>query len=250
MKSRIVSLTLLLGLIALWIFLSENGLYREDLFPYFRNFVRASIDEFASLRPIDDIIASFYRWICGFLIAILIGIPLGLVLGKRPAFKSVLAPYLNIMRSLSPLAWIPFAVIWFGIGDSPVIFLIFLGCFFPLLFNTINAVMGVPKVYDQLAKDYAFEKNEYFFKILFPAVLPQIVSSLRLVAGLGWIVLVPAEMLAGKEGLGFAILDARNGMRTDLLLFNMLLIALLSHGIDSLLNTLNSKAQVKWGHEQ
>jgi len=112
------------------------------------------------------------------------------------------------------------------------------------------SVSSVPKVYDQLASDFHFKGRDYFFHVLFPAVLPQIVSSLRLVSAMGWIVLVPAEMLVGREGLGFAILDARNGMRTDLLVLNMLMIALISHGIDLILQTLNKKSQVRWAHEQ
>lgn len=206
--------------------------------------------EILSGRLLNDILASLYRWICGFLLAGVVGIPAGLILGKKPFFQHFFAPYLSFFRSLSPLAWIPFAVIWFGIGDLPVVFLIFLGCVFPLLFTTMNAVFNVPKVYDQLASDYHFKGTEYFFEILFPAVLPQIVSSLRLMAGLAWIVLVPAEMLAGKEGLGFAILDARNGMRTDLLVLNMIVIAGIGHLIDHGLQTLNLKSKVRWSHEQ
>ncbi len=125
-----------------------------------------------------------------------------------------------------------------------------MGSVFPLLFTTVSAVTNVPKVYDQFANDYGIHGKEYFLEILFPAILPQIVSSLRLVASLAWIVLVPAEMLAGSEGLGFAILDARNGLRTDLLVLNMAVVALISHVIDRLLERLNQKSQVRWSHEQ
>jgi NitT/TauT family transport system permease protein len=214
------------------------------------DFVIAAKTEILSGRLLGDILASLYRWVCGFLLAGAIGIPAGLVLGKYAFPRELLAPYLSLFRSLSPLAWIPFAVIWFGIGDLPVVFLIFLGCVFPMLFATMNAVANVPKVYDQLAADYHFHGTGYFFEILFPAVLPQIVASLRLMAGLAWVVLVPAEMLAGKEGLGFAILDARNGMRMDLLVLNMLVIAVVGHLMDQGLQTLNRKSKVRWSYEQ
>jgi NitT/TauT family transport system permease protein len=250
MKSKWLSTIFIIFIIISWMTLSEIKFYRSDLFPYFFDFLKSAQGEILSGRLMKDIIASLFRWGSGFFLAVLIGIPFGLSIGKNQIFQSFLSPYLNLFRSLSPLAWIPFAVIWFGIGDAPVIFLIFLGCSFPLIFSTINALKNVPKVYDQLAKDYHFEGTEYFSEILFPAILPQVISSLRLIAGLAWIVLVPAEMLAGKEGLGFAILDARNGLRTDLLVFNMLVVALIAHGVDVLLEKLNKRSKARWSYEQ
>ncbi|MEK2646960.1 ABC transporter permease [Bdellovibrio sp. BCCA] len=248
--SRVCSIFFLVVLVVLWEVLSRLQVYREDFFPYLKTFIEATTHEISSGRLLVDLMASLYRWVCGFLLSALVGIPVGLLLGRSESFRQFISPYLNFFRSLSPLAWIPFAVIWFGIGDMPVIFLIFLGCVFPLLFATMNAVFHVPKVYDQLARDYHFSGAEYFFEILFPAVLPQIVSSLRLVSGLAWIVLVPAEMLAGKEGVGFAISDARNGMRTDLLVLNMIVIAVIAHFIDYGLQRLNRKSHVRWSYEQ
>lgn len=249
MRAKLLSLSILIFLFILWVALSHHQIINQDSFPNFGDFLASSKTEIISGRFIKDLFASLFRWSCGFFLAAMVGIPLGLFLGKKPFVLNVFLPYLNTFRSLSPLAWIPFAVIWFGIGDLPVIFLIFLGSVFPLLFTTLSAVSGVPKVYDQLARDYSIIGGDYFFTILFPSVLPQIVSSLRLVAGLAWIVLVPAEMLAGKEGLGFAILDARNGLRTDLLVFNMIAIALVAQAIDVLLKRFNEHSQVRWGHE-
>lgn len=240
----------LILIFVLWGTLSHLKSYSSENFPYLLDFLSASWREVSSGRLFRDLLASLFRWGSGFFLAAIVGIPSGLILGRKESLMSFLFPYLNLCRSLSPLAWIPFAVIWFGIGDPPVIFLIFLGCVFPLIFTTLSALKNVPKVYDELARDYGFHGSEYFFEILFPAVLPQVVASLRLVAGLGWIVLVPAEMLAGQEGLGFAILDARNGLRTDLLLLNMIVVAVVSHGIDHLMEKLNGQSKVRWGHEQ
>lgn len=250
LKPRLFSLVFIMLLVLIWNYLSHIEFYRPDFFPYFSDFTLSATHELRSGRFFIDLTASLFRWASGFFLASLVGIPIGLWLGKNQTIRTFCSAYLSLLRSLSPLAWIPFAVIWFGIGDKPVIFLIFLGGVFPLIFSTMNAVFNVPKVYDQLARDYHFSGIEYFFEILFPAVLPQIVSALRLVASLSWVVLVPAEMLAGKEGLGFAILDARNGLRTDLLLFNMLMIAITAHVIDLILQKLNQASQVKWSLEQ
>lgn len=250
MKSKLFSFVFLIALITFWAILSHLKFYRTDFFPYLGDFLVSASSEISSGRLFNDLIASLFRWGCGFIFAVITAIPVGLLIGRNSALRAFISPYLNVFRSLSPLAWIPFAVIWFGIGDAPVIFLIFLGCFFPLLFSTLAGLNNVPKVYEQLARDYHFVGREYLVDILFPAILPQVVSSLRLVAGLAWIVLVPAEMLAGKEGLGFAILDARNGLRTDLLVFNMIVIALTAHLIDIFLERLNHESKVRWSYEQ
>ncbi len=248
-SSKYLSFLFLVTILGVWAWLSDQQLFRSDFFPYFKDFFHTSFGEIKNGRLLNDIFASLYRWSAGFLLSVLVGVPLGLFLGKNKFFEQFLSPYMNLFRSLSPLAWIPFAVIWFGVGDMPVIFLLFLGCVFPLIFSTMNSVKNVPKVYDQLAREYAYTGSEYFTGILFPAVYPQIVGSLRLVSALGWIVIVPAEMLAGKEGLGFAILDARNGLRTDLLVFNMFMVALTSHFIDLGLKKLNQRSSVRWAHE-
>ncbi len=249
-RVNVISLIFILMVMGLWAYLSYHQSYSSSVFPYFLDFLKVILEELKSGRIINDLIASTYRWSAGLFLAIIFGLPLGLVIGKNKFAQKLLLPYLNFFRCLSPLAWIPFAVIWFGIGDAPVIFLIFLGCVFPILFNTIQAVQNVPKVYDQLARDYSYKQSEYLVDILLPAILPQVVSSLRLMAGLAWIVLVPAEMLAGKEGLGFAIMDARNGLRMDLLVLNMIVIALIAHQIDILLLKLNQRSTVRWGFEQ
>lgn len=249
-KERLLSLVSLLVVLAVWALASGAAWIHEDSFPSLSQFVLSLKTEILSGRLITDIIASLFRWSSGFFLAVLVGVPAGLLLGRSPGTQVFLAPYLSFFRSLSPLVWIPFAVIWFGIGDLPVVFLIFLGCVFPLLFTTVSAVLSVPKIYDDLAMDYHFYGVEYFFEILLPAVLPQIIASLRLVAGLAWIILVPAEMLAGKEGVGFAILDARNGMRTDLLVLNMLTIGLIGNLIDHGLQYVDAKSKVRWGHGQ
>jgi NitT/TauT family transport system permease protein len=246
---KMLSLIFAALLFAAWYLASRFELFRSDLFPTFGQFFSSLQMEIVSGRLLTDIEASLFRWLCGFLLATVLGIPLGLLLGRLTGLRYFCYPYLNLLRSLSPLAWIPFAVVWFGIGDPPVIFLIAFGCLLPLSFATMNAVFNVPRVYDQLARDYHFSGLEYFSELLFPAVLPQVVSALRLVASLGWIILVPAEMLAGKDGLGFAILDARNGMRVDLLVLNMIFIASVGLVIDSLLSRLNQAAKVRWSYE-
>jgi NitT/TauT family transport system permease protein len=208
------------------------------------------VEELTSGRMGADVYASLFRLFAGLFLAILVGTPLGLWLGHHSRVRRFLVPPLNFLRSISPLAWIPFAVVWFGIGDPPVIFLIFVGCLLPWLFATAHAVQTVPDVYFRVAHDHHFQGWELLSRITFPAIAPSLLQTSRLIATLGWIILVPAEMLAGREGLGFAIMDARNGMRIDLLVVNILVIGALAHAVDTLLQRLALRPEVRWGHER
>ena len=118
---------------------------------------------------------------------------------------------LNFFRFLSPLAWIPFAILWFHIGDKPAIFLIFMATFFPLVIATMSAVATVPAIYFRVAHDYNYKGIELLTKVTFPAVLPQIITSLRVSYGIAWVVIVAAEMVGCQDGLGYGIWEARNG---------------------------------------
>ena len=123
----------------------------------------------------------------------------------------------NFFRSLSPLAWIPFAILWLGIGDPPAIFLIFMASFFPIVLSTTAAVANIPSVYFRVARDLGIGGHELLREVTLPAIAPQVITALRVTAGLSWLVVVAAEMIAGRDGLGFAVWDARNGLRIDLL---------------------------------
>src|SRR4030095_10322641 len=103
-----------------------------------------------------------------------------------------------------------------GIGDPPAIFLIFMAAFFPVVLSTAAAVANVPSVYFRVARDLALPRGELVRAVPLPAIAPQVITTLRVTAGLSWLVVVAAEMIAGRDGLGFAVWDARNGLRIDL----------------------------------
>ncbi len=159
-------------------------------------------------------------------------------------------PAINFFRSLSPLAWIPFAILWFGIGDLPAIFLIFMACFFPVVIATVSAVASIPSVYFRVARDYRFSGVELLTQVTLPAIAPQVITSLRVTAGLAWLVVVAAEMIAGRDGLGFAIWDARNGLRMDLLVGGMIVIGVIGMVIDRVLVRLTKIRSIRWGYER
>ncbi|HEX7294634.1 MAG TPA: ABC transporter permease [Pyrinomonadaceae bacterium] len=240
---------LLLGL-AIWFCLSRLSVFPESAFPSPVAVARGFGTELGSGRLLDDLIASLFRVSSGFLLAVLLGLPTGLWLGHHFRSRVALLPALNFFRSLSPLAWIPFAILWFGIGDLPAIFLIFMACFFPIVVATVSAVAAIPSIYFRVARDYSFSGAELLMKVTLPAIAPQVITSLRVTAGLAWLVVVAAEMIAGRDGLGFAIWDARNGLRMDLLVVGMIVIGVIGVIIDRILVRLMKISSVRWGYER
>jgi NitT/TauT family transport system permease protein len=249
-KERILPLVVLLCALLVWTALSLSGVFPASVFPSPMDVARGFVEEMRTGRLVDDIVASLFRVTTGFGLAVLTGIPVGLWLGSHARARAAFLPLINFFRSLSPLAWIPFAILWFGIGDLPTLFLIFMASFFPLVLATIAAVANIPSVYFRVAGDYGFGSTEVLTKVTLPAIAPQVITSLRVTAGLAWLVVVAAEMIAGRAGLGFAIWDARNGLRMDLLVCGMIVIGVIGIVIDRILLQLTKIPSVRWGYER
>ena len=195
------------------------------------------------------VVASLFRVSIGFTLAVLIGVPTGLVLGWfRPAFLAF-NPLIQILRPISPIAWIPIAILWFHVDDRAPIFLIFLSSVFPITVASIAAVQNIQPVYVRAAQNFGLTRFELFRRVIFPACLPQIITSLRISLGIAWLVVVAAEMIAVNSGLGYLIIDARNaGKRYDLVVAGMLMIGLIGLILDLLIRRLERFEEVKWGY--
>jgi len=236
--------------LAVWATLSATGLVSPQKFPPPREVAAGFREEIRERRLVKDAVTSLKRVGAGFGLAILLGVPFGLWLGQRAGARAAFLPTVNFLRSLSPLAWIGFAIIWFGIGDASTIFLIFMATFFPLVLATAAAVANIPQVFFRVGRDYGFKGVALLTQVTLPAVLPQIVTALRVTAGLAWVVVVAAEMTGVQEGLGYAIQDARNSMRTNLLLVAMIVIGVIGVTLDRLLVLLTRLPSVRWGYER
>jgi NitT/TauT family transport system permease protein len=238
------------ALVAIWALVAWLRFFPPSLFPAPDAVARGLVAELLSGRLFTDTIASLFRVTSGFLLAVLLGVPMGLLIGHSAIARAGLLPVINFFRSLSPLAWIPFAVLWLGIGDAPAIFLIFMAAFFPIVLATSAAVANVPRVFFRVGRDLGLEGARLMREVTLPAIAPQVITTLRLTAGLCWLVVVAAEMLAGRDGLGFAVWDARNGLRSDLLVAAMLVIGVIGTAIDRLLRRLSLIPSVRWGYDR
>src|SRR5216684_71549 len=246
-KARLLPVLVLFAALLIWSALSLLKIFPESVFPSPLAVARGFVEEVRSGRLVDDLVASLFRVTTGFALAVFSGVPIGLWLGQRALARSAFLPLINFFRSLSPLAWIPFAILWFGIGDLPAIFLIFMTAFFPVVLATCAAVANITSIYFRVAHDYGFSNNEILTRVTLPAIAPQVITSLRVTAGLAWLVVVAAEMIAGRAGLGFAIWDARNGLRMDLLVGGMIVIGVIGMVIDRVLVRLTKIDSVRWG---
>ncbi len=248
--SRLLPLAVALVGVALWALLSRLEVFPSSAFPSPGDVARGFVEKAMHGALLDDIVASLFRVTMGFGLAVGLGIALGLWLGLSVRARVALLPIVNFFRSLSPLAWIPFAILWFGIGDIPSIFLIFMTAFFPMVLATSAAVAGIPAVYFRVARNYHFHGTEFLTQVTIPAIAPQVITALRVTAGLSWVVVVAAEMIAGRDGLGFLIWDARNQLRPDLVVVGMIVIGLIGVIIDRLLVRLTLLPSVRWGYER
>jgi NitT/TauT family transport system permease protein len=195
------------------------------------------------------VVASLFRVTWGFLAAVVLAIPFGLLLGWRRKAGVAFGPLLQILRPISPLAWIPISILWFGVGDLAAIFLIFLGSFFPLAVASMHAVQNVDAVHLRAGRNFGLSEAQLVRRVLYPAALPQLVVALRIALGIAWLVVVAAEMIAVNSGLGFLIIDARNaGNRYDLVVGGMVMIGTIGLILDTAIRRIERLPSLQWGY--
>jgi NitT/TauT family transport system permease protein len=195
-----------------------------------------------------DIGDSLRRVALGFGAAVLVGIPFGLWLGWSTAANQVFNPVLQILRPISPIAWIPVAIIFFGVGDRAAIFLIFLASFFPIVVACVTGVDSVPPVLRSAGRNFGLSTPQLLKRVIFPAALPQILIGVRIALGIAWLVVVAAEMIAVDSGLGYLVIDSRNsGKRYDLVVAAMLMIGVIGLALDFSFRRVEKIKSVRWG---
>ncbi len=186
------------------------------------------------------------RFAVGYISSILIALIAGLILGWYSKVWAYLNPIVQVLRPISPVAWLPFIVLFFGIGEAPAIVIIFLAAFFPVLLATIAAVQKLDPLYLKVAQNFGIGTPAIFTKIILPAIFPQIATGLHLALGTAWVFLVAGEMVGAQSGLGFLIIDARNNLRADLLMAAIIAIGLLGLLLDSTMSLAERRLCRAW----
>jgi NitT/TauT family transport system permease protein len=191
---------------------------------------------------------SLVRVAAGYSLALVFGIPTGIALGWYSGAARAINPVIQFLRPISPLAWIPVAIVLFGVTNSAAIFLIFLASFFPIVVATMNGVRNVPSMFLHAGRNFGLSAPALFSRVIFPAALPRVLTGLRVALGVAWLVVVAAEMIAVNSGLGYLVIDSRNaGKRYDLVIAAMLLIGLIGLALNLLVGQIERLRAVRWG---
>jgi NitT/TauT family transport system permease protein len=191
--------------------------------------------------------ASLMRVGTGFALAVCVAVPLGLWMGWVRGIYNTLNPIFQILRPISPIAWIPIAILWFGVGNASPIYLIFISSVFPMVVQTTVGVHTIEKRYLRAAENFAVSRATLFKQVVIPAVLPQVLVGMRIGLGVAWLVVVAAEMIALRSGLGYMIMDSRNaGNRYDLVIAGMIIIGLIGLSLDGTMRLLEKVKWVRW----
>jgi len=174
-------------------------------------------------------------------------VPLGLWMGWVSAAYRTLNPIFQMLRPISPIAWIPLAILWFGVGDVSPIFLIFIASVFPMIVQTTSGVHTIERRYLRAAANFGVSRTVLFRRVVIPAVLPEIIVGMRIGIGVAWLVVVAAEMIALRSGLGYMIMDSRNaGNRYDLVVAGMIIIGAIGLLLDGITRLLERLRTVRW----
>jgi taurine transport system permease protein len=193
--------------------------------------------------------ASLARMLVALFFAALIGIPVGIAMGLSPAIRGLLDPLIELYRPVPPLAYLPLMVIWFGIGETSKILLIYLAIFAPVTLSTLAGVKNAQQVRIRAAQALGASRWQLLRFVILPGALPEILTGLRIGLGVGWSTLVAAELIAATRGLGFMVQSAGEFLATDVVLAGIAVIALIAFGLELGLRALQRRL-TPWNGEQ
>ena len=202
-------------------------------------------DDAYSRTLLDHLLASLSRVYGGFAMACAVALPLGLMIGRLPFVRQLFDPSLQVLRPIPVTAWLPLAMIIFGLGPRSAVFLVALGAFYPILLNTIFGVRSVDPRLFEAASMLGCEGTAQFFKVVLPASLPAIFTGLRLGLGFAWVVIVVGEMTGVQTGLGAIIMEARQLSRTEIVICGMITIGVAGFISDRLVMLLGRRL-LRW----
>jgi NitT/TauT family transport system permease protein len=230
MKKGMVIISLTTAVI-LWQVIADLIVKDSFLLPSFFTVI-LSLSQLAKELPLD-IISSFFHFVMGVGIAMGIGIPIGAIMGWFRTADRIIDPFVEVLRPIPPLAWIPFAIVWFGLTHSSASFVIFVGAIFPILINTYAGFRGVPKMLVEAAKVLGCTKSlDLMRSVAFPSALPSIAAGVRIAMGIGWMCLVAAEIFGRSSGLGYKLWHYYQLHQMDNVVAYMIILGLIGYLLD------------------
>lgn len=222
-----------IGLVILWQILAQTGVLSTRILPAPTDVVRATVEQWHSGDLWKGMLISSARAGLGFAIGGSIGFLLGLVNGLFPWADKVLDSSVQMLRNVPHLAMIPLVILWFGIGEEAKVFLVVLGVFFPIYLNTYHGIRSIDVKLREMGVVYGLNPLQLFWQVILPDAMSSILVGLRFALGLMWLTLIVAETISADSGIGYITMNAREFMRTDVVVMGILLYALLGKLADS-----------------
>ncbi len=214
-------------LVAIWSLITYTGLVKPLFLPTPTAVLEGTIDLFVNQNFMNDIIASIYRIFAGFVIAAVIAIPLGIVIGISKTSEAFVGPVVSFVRYMPAAAFIPLAILWLGIGDVEKMFIIFIGTFPYLTLLVADVVMNVDRNHINVARSFGAKNKTIIKEVVIPSSLPGIWDSLRIMAGIGWTYIIVAELVAASSGIGHVIIEAQRYLLTSNIITGLIVIGIL-----------------------
>lgn len=228
MRKTIISLVIPVIIIVIWAVLTTyTGIIPSYLIPSPHDVFEAFKSLLMNGTLIQDTLDTLSRVILGFIVAAIVAVPLGILIGWSETVENYLSFIIGILRPIPPIAWIPFAILWFGLGLGSAIFIIFVGSVFPILISTADGVKRIDKVYIESAYTLGADKLQTIKKVVFPAALPNIITGLKVGMGIALMCTVAAEMIGSNNGLGYLILTATSMLDSASAIVGMLAIGVI-----------------------
>jgi taurine transport system permease protein len=247
--SLVISLITALVIVGLWSLATGLGWVKPLFVPspisVIETFYSTAVDGFAGTTLQENTLASFARVFGAFALACMIGIPLGLAMGVSRTVRGIFDPPIEFYRPIPPLAYLPLMIIWFGIGETSKVLLIFLSVLAPITLGTRAGVRSAAIEQIHAAYSMGATRWQVLSQVIFPAALPEILISMRIGIGFGWTTLVAAEMVAATRGLGFMVLTASQFLQTATVIMGIVIIAAIAYAFDLLMRFVERKL-VPW----
>lgn len=230
---KIVGLVLPSLTVILWELLSRLNVLDPSMIPAPSDVLLAALSGISSGELVNYVAISILRVAKGFLLASVAGVSAGLAVGWSPTVRAMVDPFLNFLRQIPPVAWIPVFIMWFGIGEGSKVMVIAYAAFFPVFLNTETSVSQVCDTFLELGRVYRFTKAQMLTRVILPGSLGPVFAGLRLGLSASWRALVAAEMLASASGLGYMIVISRELVRPDVMFVGIVVVGLFGYLVDA-----------------
>jgi NitT/TauT family transport system permease protein len=247
-KNRWLGLLAILIALAVWQFVAAVIIQYPFILPAPTDVLAAFVSLVQQGTLFLDLEASLVHFAIGLAMALLVGIPIGILMGWNRRFDAFLDPLIELLRPIPPLAWIPFAIIWFGLTASAAGFIIFAGAVFPIIINTYSGFRGVPRVFVEAAKMLGCTKSRDLIRyIAFPAALPSVAAGIRIATGVGWMCLVAAELFGvSNYGLGQKLWFFYSLHQMDSVVVYMIILGLIGLVFDMIFRYYIDRYFLRW----